>query len=101
VDVLVVRLVMWMLAQDWVPFAQYCKERSTTMEQAEKIAMIKELRVSLHTKVQEVIALIDLLERGPGARELSLTRTNLQQAKHWAGEALGELGEYTYHILTK
>lgn len=62
------------------------------MEQAQQIAMIKELRVGLAGKIEEVTSMINLLERGPGARELALAKTKLQEARHWAGEALGELG---------
>jgi len=62
------------------------------LDQSQKIAMIKELRVGLSCKVEEMTSILNLLERGDGAREIALARTKLQEAKHWAGEALGELG---------
>jgi hypothetical protein len=54
--------------------------------------MIKELRVGMSCKIEEFTSMLNLLERGDGAREIALARTKLQEAKHWCGEALGELG---------
>ena len=90
---------MWMLVlASGLHKVLYCK-KGILMEHTAKIAMIKALRIGLHTKVQEIDGMIALLERGKGAPELTLAKRALQQSKHWAGEALGELGEHTHHIL--
>lgn len=61
------------------------------MDQTQKVATVKELHVGLVSKIEEVTSLLNLLERGIGAREVALVRTKLQEAKHWAHEALSEL----------
>lgn len=61
------------------------------MERSRKITMVKEVHVGLICKIEEVTSLLALLERGDGAREVALVRTKLQEAKHWAAEALSEL----------
>lgn len=71
---------------------KHLKEEGNAMEQSQKIAMIKELRVGMVCKIEEVTSLLNLLERGDGAREIALARTKLQEAKHWCSEALAELG---------
>lgn len=63
------------------------------MLQEQKIAIVKELCAGLSSKIEEVTSIVNLLERGAGARELALVKTKLQEAKHWAGEALTELSE--------
>lgn len=51
------------------------------------------LRVDINTAIVDAKKIADEhIQRGPGGRELSLAITNLQQARMWAGEALGELG---------
>lgn len=53
---------------------------------------IKALRVEIDAVKQKVKAMAD--RRPPkGGAELTLSFRALQQAKHWLGEALGELGE--------
>ncbi len=53
---------------------------------------IKALRVSIDERIQEGHAIATVLNRGAGAREIALAITKLQEAKMWAGMALGELG---------
>lgn len=62
------------------------------MEQAQKIALVKELRVGLECKIEEFTSALNLLGRGTGARELALARTKLQESGHWTLEAQSELG---------
>ena len=52
----------------------------------------KALRVSIDACIKEARALAESVNRGPAGREVALAITKLQEAKHWAGEALGELG---------
>lgn len=60
---------------------------------AQKTAALKGLRVEINTVLAHARDIADtLIQRGPGGRELSLSITNLQQGRQWAGEALGELG---------
>lgn len=56
------------------------------------VDIIKALRVSIDERIQEGQALATTLNRGTGAREIALSITKLQEAKMWAGMALGELG---------
>lgn len=59
----------------------------------EETAKIKGLRVDINTAIASAKHIADThIQRGPGGRELSLCITNLQQARMWAGEALGEIG---------
>lgn len=59
----------------------------------DKIAAIRELRIMLNLTISSARTIADvLIQRGKGGRELSLCITNLQQARSWAREALGELG---------
>ena len=67
------------------------KEASAKVAHEQKIGMVRELHVGLQGKIEEVTSMINLLERGTGARELALVKTKLQEAKHWAAEALNEL----------
>lgn len=54
---------------------------------------LKALRVTINTAIADAKEIADtLIMRGNGGRELALAITNLQQARMWAGEALGEIG---------
>lgn len=56
------------------------------------INAMKELRVSINGDIRYAQSLAQEINRGTGGRELALAITNLQQARMWVGEALGELG---------
>lgn len=62
-------------------------ERSYTPEELE----IKALRVEIDAVKQKVKKLADQRPAKGGA-ELTLSFRSLQQAKHWLGECLGEMG---------
>ena len=62
------------------------------MEQAELTVEVKALRVSIDQCIKDGRALADLIARGAGGREVALSITKLQEAKMWAGQALGEFG---------
>lgn len=64
-------------------------------DKAMKIATIKGLRNNIIDHIQHAEAILNGLDRGTGAREIAVTRTHLQDAKHWITEALSELG-YKY-----
>lgn len=54
---------------------------------------LKALRVNINQAIDEARKVADtLIQRGPGGREVALAITNLQQARMWVGEALGEIG---------
>lgn len=58
-----------------------------------KIIILKSLRVRINAIIAEAKQAADKAHwRDAGGRELSLCITNLQQARMWAGEALGEVG---------
>lgn len=61
------------------------------MEHEQKLATVKELAVGLKSKVEEITSILNLLERGVGAREVALAKTKVQEAQHWAEEALLEI----------
>lgn len=52
---------------------------------------IKAFRASLYQLIREGRAIAEVLNRNNGAREIALSITNLQQARHWAEDALAEL----------
>lgn len=54
--------------------------------------MIKSLRVSIDSTIQDAQKIAEQLNRGPAGREIALAITKLQEAKMWAGQALGALG---------
>ena len=56
----------------------------------------KTLLLSIDACLRQAKALADSVNRGTGGREIALAITKLQEAKHWAGEALSELT--SYHI---
>lgn len=59
----------------------------------ETTAALKALRVEINTAIAHAKGIADThIQRGPGGRELSLAITNMQQARMWTGEALGEIG---------
>lgn len=63
------------------------------MEAEELIAVIKALRVSIDACVKQAQAIADEIARGNGGREVALSITKLQEAKMWAGQAVGALGQ--------
>src|SRR5258708_5354166 len=71
--------------------AAHSEEKARQLQ--EKTDALKALRVSINRDTIRAVAIADtLIQRGAGGRELSLAITNLQQARMWLGEALGELG---------
>lgn len=59
----------------------------------EKTVVLKSLRVAINATIAEAKQAADAMGwRDDGGPELSLCITNLQQARQWAGEALGEIG---------
>lgn len=62
------------------------------MEAEELIAVIKALRVSIDACVKQAEAIADELDFD-GGREIAFSIAKLQEAKMWAGQALGELGQ--------
>ena len=57
------------------------------------IPAIKDIRVFIDGDIKRVMSLLEATNRGPGARELALVKTKLEEAKMWAGKALGVLEE--------
>lgn len=57
------------------------------------IHIIKAMRVKISELIRDEKALLTLIDRGIGGREVATSRLKLQEAKHWLGEALGELGQ--------
>lgn len=53
---------------------------------------VKDLRVEIDRVTKQAQSLAESIARGDGGRELSLTITKLQEAKMWAGSALGAMG---------
>lgn len=53
---------------------------------------IRQLRRNIDACIQEAKGLLDAANRDPGAREVALAHTKLQEAKMWAGMVLGEIG---------
>jgi hypothetical protein len=57
------------------------------------IHAIKVLRVAIDGDIRHIqVVANEHIGLGPGGRELALAITKLQEAKMWAGMALGELG---------
>ncbi len=61
------------------------------MELDEKMTRANELRGTLAQMEEEIKVFLASLERGVGAREIALVRTSVQEARHWAQDALTEL----------
>lgn len=56
------------------------------------IAAVKSLRGDIHLSYMDARKLADYINRGDGGREVALTITKLQEAKHWLGEVLKIVG---------
>lgn len=54
--------------------------------------LIKELRVSIDATIQQAQKVAETINRGDAGREIALAITKLQEAKMWAGQALGAIG---------
>lgn len=59
----------------------------------EIVAALKRLRASINATIAEARSVANThIQRGLGGREVATSITKLQEARMWAGEALGELG---------
>lgn len=68
-------------------------QQSAAFDLSITTTLLKGLRVDINTTIDDAKKIADeRIQRGLGGRELSLCITNLQQARMWAGEALGVLG---------
>lgn len=66
--------------------------QKVTGDKVDLISATKALRVSIDASIKEARAVAQMINRGNGGREVALVITKLQEAKMWAGQALGEYG---------
>lgn len=57
-----------------------------------QIEEIKNLRVVIDSAIKEARGVAEGINGGDGGREIALSITKLEEAKMWAGKALGALG---------
>src|SRR5579875_3859 len=67
-------------------------ERVIAGDKTDLISATKALRVSIDASIKEAQTVARMINRGNGGREVALSITKLQEAKMWAGQALGEYG---------
>lgn len=64
-----------------------------TFEEIAPIEIVKQIRVNIDANIQAVEALTQDENFKQAIRELALVRTKLQEAKMWAGQTLGKMGQ--------
>lgn len=64
------------------------------MEPEQLTAAVKSLRGDIHLCLMDAKKLADIINRGDGGREVALSITKLQEAKHWLGEVLKVAGNH-------